>query len=510
MSGLEWRELQSHTGFRGASGDAGGLWTPGAVKWRALEAPRRLARCLFVYPGITAPGWASLRAGAGNEATYMSHGMAYVSAALKDRGHLVWLLDMRACRGWADFARRVKIEDYDVAFLGFLSLDLYTAACALRILKEIHPNRPVIVGGLHVSCAEEREFPGDLPRWNRPQPLHPVMLDFLAWRGETDWFQQKWPSADCVIWNEAEIAACLIAERVVCGESIPKFVNAGIVPDLDATPHADRDLFDVEIESQTPLLPWLPKPFVTVTFGRGCPFRCNFCNVGTQLSSSSVRLIPVAYFMDELEQLRARLGRIGSLMIHDDILLYPKWLASWNEELHKRFGYTPYWCQMRADFITKFPDLIRLMAECGMAWVSIGIESFSQRMLDFMAKGTTVEQNVRAMEICRDLGVNVFCNWMLGLPTETLDDVRATETWLEKLRPGFHSASIYCDYPGTGLWHYITENGLRMPTHYTRSHYPWQWAIKGVDYDLALATRARVTSRFPNKPVQPKFWAPSI
>ena len=77
---------------------------------------------------------------------------------------------------------------------------------------------------------------------------------------------------------------------------------------------------------------------------------------------------------------------------------------------------------------------------------------------------------------------------------------------ITKMRPGFHSASIYCDYPGTSLSRFITENGLRLPYHYTKSHYPWQWAIKGVDYDLALGTRSRVTSQFPNKPVRPKHW----
>lgn len=483
-------------------------FVPPGMRWGGMDKPRALARCMFVYPGITSPGWASLRAGASNEATYMSHGMAYVSSALKARGHLSWLLDMRACRSWKHFADRVRQEEYDVAFIGFLSLDVFTAAAAVRVLKEVHPDRPVVVGGLDVSCAESRTFPeDDIPDlYLKQEPPWPLRT-FLEERGEAAYDPAKFPKADCVMWNEAEIAACLWVEARKAGDaSLPKFVNAGTIPDLNETPHSDRDLFNCEMEAATPLLPFLPPPFFTVTFGRGCPFKCSFCNVGTQLSSSKPRLLSPEYFMDELEQLRARFGKVGSLMIHDDILLYPKWIEEWNLELRRRFGYVPYWCQMRADFIVKFPDLMRLMAECGLAWVSIGLESGSQRILDFMSKQTTVEQNVEACAILEALGVNVFGNWMLGIPTETPDDVEATAKMMLKIRPGFHSASIYCDYRGTSLARFVKKNGLAMPEWYDRSHYPWQRRLKGVDYNLALHTRARVTSEQPNRPQQPKLW----
>ena len=103
-------------------------WYPETTKWSELGAPKALGNCMFVYPGVTSPGWNSCREGqTSNEAVYMSHGMAYVSSALKSRGHLVWLLDMRTCRHWRDFEDRVRAAEYDVAFVGFLSLDVFTA-----------------------------------------------------------------------------------------------------------------------------------------------------------------------------------------------------------------------------------------------------------------------------------------------------------------------------------------------------------------------------------------------
>lgn len=490
---------------------------PETLKWSEMGAPKSSAKCMFVYPGITSPGWNSCREGqTSNEAVYMSHGMAYVSSALKARGHLSWLLDMRTCRHWKDFENQVREAKYDVAFIGFLSLDVFTATCAVRSLKEIHPDRPVIVGGLHVSCCEMKSFPAHkgedywLPDLylNRIEDMHPVLRQYLDYKGEADYEDEKFVKADCTVWNESEIAACLLAEEIAGGGTIPKFVNAKVIPDLSETPHCDRDLFNLEFEANAPLLDYLPKPFFTVTFGRGCPFACSFCNIATQLSSAKVRLIDPDYFMDELQALHDRFGKIGSLMIHDDILLYPKWLEEWNLKLKARFGYTPYWCQMRADFICKHPDLMRTMAECGLAWVSIGLESGSQKVLDFMSKQTTVAQNLESCRILRELGVNVFGNWMLGLPGETTADMEATAEMMREVANGGirHSASVYCNFPGTSLAKYLKLTDGLEKRWYSRSHFPWQIALRGIDYDEVYRIQRRVTSSCPDRATRPKFW----
>lgn len=774
--------------FKGAHSEEAPFF-PLGTKWSQLETPKATARCMFVYPGITSPGWNSCQPGqTSNEAVYMSHGMAYVSSALKARGHLVWLLDMRTCRGWKDFENKVRASQYDVAYLGFLSHDMFSGTAALRILKEAHPDRPVVVGGLHVSCCELKNYPPQpgqkyyLPdMWlGNDKDMHPLLRQFLDWKGETIYDPKKFPQADCVIWNEAEIAASLYAERFVAGEAVPPFINARTIPDLNETPHCDRDLFNTELEAAAPLLDFLPPPFFTITFGRGCPFaclagdtpintshgklpikslvgrsdigvftrdkqtgsavvvtpeaifktgegkklvrvrftdgsfidctpdhrfmafkwgnqfagereweveaanlvsgtrvravreelsgpsssqyvsvcwgrrsrakkhrlvlgwkigrplqekeighhldgdrlnnhpsnlalcrdakdhlkhhlevsdrmkkhnpaegglspewrarisaatkgvpksvtarqrmclaairrerrrrvgvnhvvasvtpldgghdtycmsipgydwfyandvlvhNCSFCNIATQLSSAKVRLIDPDYFMDELQRLHDRFGKIGSLMIHDDILLYPKWIAEWCEKIKAWFGYIPFWCQMRADFICKNPDLMRTMAEAGLAWVSVGLESGSERLLDFMAKQTTVAQNIESCRILRELGVNVFGNWMLGLPTETHADCDATAAMMAEIAKGGlrHSASVYCNYPGTSLETYLAMTDQLLPSWYARSHFPWQRAIKGVDYDYAYKVQREVMSKYPNKATQPKLWRP--
>ena len=470
-----------------------------------LSEPKKHSKILFINAAISGPGWNSMHPHGGNEGSYMFHGIAYVSAFLKSRGHTCSLLDLRKLSSWKHFEEAARQADYDYAFVSFLSLDAFTGACAIRSLKEVWPTRPVLVGGVHVSVCKDKVFPPDnFDDYYLKRAVPKRMDEYLAYKGEPAFDAAKFPKADCVVLGEGEIAS---AELVESDGPLPSYVEGGIIEDLGDLPHCDRDLFDNNCEITSPLLPHLPQPFITITFGRGCPYKCTFCATAHQQSSSKPRTKNVASFMDELEKLKIRYGKLGSLMIHDDVLFNAKWIEEWNIEIRNRFGYTPYWCQMRADFICKHPDLLETMAKCGMVWCSLGIESGSQRTLDFIKKQTTVEQNIKACEILGNLGINNFCNWMLGFPTETPEDVKATGDLIKQVKPNWHSANMYCNYPGTQLDKYIRENDLLLPSWHLMTHYPWQRTIKGVDYGLALRTRDQVCAAVPNHIVQPRYWS---
>lgn len=460
-------------------------------------------RVMAIFPGVQSPGagWGSLsHQSANNESAYMAHGMSYVSSYLKSRGHDVWLLDTRSFQNWAHFIDEVKRQEYDFAMLGPLSIEAFTAACIVRVLKEAYPDRPVILGGLHVSMTKDKVFPpDDLPKFYFYGAPPSRMAEYLALRGERA-FDPSWPKADYVVWNEGELVTAAIVE----GDDLKAgdwdyeetaagtvHLNGKIVPDLNKMPHMDRGLFNEEMEKMHPLLPELPAPFHTITFGRGCPYKCSFCSVGVQFASTKVRLIEPDYFMDSLEELRrSDGGRIGSLMIHDDLLMFPKWLEEWNEKLLQRFGPIPYWCQMRADFIVNHPDLVRHMARAGMTWVSVGYEvGHARGLTGIMNKGLKVigiedpvEINVKASEVLRSLGVNSFGNFMFGNPTETNEEMDQTVKMIQRIRPQHHGFSTYAGYPGTPMEDLVEREGLRMKEWYERSHYPWQYRLKGVDY----------------------------
>lgn len=454
--------------------------------------PARGLRCMFVNPCIPYNQFACYKPGVMNEASFSSHGAAYVSAALKAHGHSCWMVDFRSHNGWQHIRDVLATQEYDVAFVGFLSIDVFHAAAAVRLLKELHPDRPVIVGGLHVSIAKERVFPRpdlvDYYCWGNHQLLPESFKWFLEHKGEDRYMPERYPLADYVILDDGETAAQEIVAELSAGRRPAQRTWDGGAVAMEVARHMDRDLFRLDFEAYSPILPFQPTPMVTVTWARGCPFHCRYCNLASQLSNTNVREKPVELVEEELDDLHRRLGgRLGSLMIHDDLTFHPKHIAQWCELILRKYGPIPIWMQTRSDWIVsryrRDKSFWELICRAGLTWVSVGYESGSQRMLDYMGKDSTVEKNLEAGRILDEYGINSFGNFLWGCPTETHEEAEETVRLVEKIKPGFLSGSVYCNYPGTQMDAECREKDYLVGgSVYARSHLPWQVTVKGVDY----------------------------
>ena len=457
--------------------------------------PARGLRCMFVNPVIPYNQWGSYRAGAMNEASFSAHGSAYVSATLKADGHHCWMVDLRSMNDWGHVERALREQEFDVAFVGFLSIDVFHAAAVVRLLKELHPSKVVVVGGLHVSIAKERVFPRtdlvDYYCFGNQDLLPDSFKQFLRYKGEDRYYGERYQSADYVILDDGEIAARdLVAELSAGRRPSDRTLEGGAVP-MEIARHMDRDLFDLNVEAYSPILPFQPVPMVTVTWARGCPFHCAYCNLASQISNTNVRTKPIELIGEELDDLKRRFGNnLGSVMIHDDLTFSSKAIADWCEViLQKTDGAgVPIWMQTRSGLIGKWyrkdRPFFELLCRAGLTWTSVGYESGSQRVLDFMQKDSSVEENLEAGRILNEYGINSFGNFLWGCPTETREEAEETVRLVQQIKPGFLSGSVYCNYPGTQMDKWCRDNGYLIGgTVYTRSHLPWQVTVKGIDYE---------------------------
>ena len=411
-------------------------------------------RVMFLWPGIYL-GWGGL--GNGFEQSSINHGLSYISAALKKEGRECFLVDMRSFKGWEFFEQTIKEQKFDVCLVGFHSVDNGTADKAVRIIKGVFPSKPIIVGGVHITFNQIKEF----------------------------------SVADTVIWGEGdEIVEKLLTEWEK-GKELPKFVIAERVRDLDLLEMVDRNLFNSEYEKRNPFLPLLPEPFYTINFSRGCNYFCSFCLESKNLLWKGQESRSPEKCVEELHNLMIGTGeKIGSLMIHDDNFPAKKsWLEKFIKIWDKILPRIPWWCQMRADSICRNKELIGELARLGMTWCGIGIEG-SQRMLDFYNKKETIDQMIEASHILHENQVNIFANYILGAPTETEDDIAQLSQVLEEIKPEHHSASIYTAYPGSMLYDFCIENklfvgdGSKDSDYYSLIRYPYERRIVGIDYEF--------------------------
>jgi len=409
-------------------------------------------KVLLVWPGITIPGFNSLKTSHGNEATYVSHGYMAISAELKKRGHEVQLIDMRDTVGWDQFEQVLRDTVYDIAALGFMSCDLGTSTKVTAFLKTVWPDKPVVVGGLHLTLTGETFF----------------------------------PNADCVISGEADLSFADLVDRYAAGQGIPTYIDSSPIEDLDELEFEDRNLFDDEPERSSPLLPGLVAPNVTIIQSRGCNYRCRFCAPsGAGNFGKKLRLRSLDRVIQELMREDQTRG-IGSVMFHSDLTAGRKYLEQMIEMYGANFAGVPFWCQIRADSICRNKDLIPEMARAGFLWASVGFESGSARMLEFLDKGATVEENIQAAEILHANGINIFANTLVGVPGETVEDMQATLKMMEQIKPAWHSCNSFASFPGSALYEHAVENDLLTDEHFSRAVFPWQRKIKGVDYDAAF------------------------
>lgn len=411
----------------------------------------------LIYPGIAGYGFNSL--GKGMEAGWVSHGLAHLSSAAKAQGFDIDLIDLRALSGWDEFREELRRRRPDVTAFTMMSVDYNPAVEAARIVKEELPEAITVVGGPHPT----------------------IMVDEVA----------ELPVFDYITIREGEVTFPWLLGELQDGRRPENRVLEGEMPDLDALPFPDRDLFLEEWRRygytlnspEVPFVPDLPAPFLTIIAGRGCKYFCSFCQPAERLIfGKGVRKRSPANIVEELTLLRERY-HFASFMFHDDCLTESRpWVLEFCD-LYEAGGFTqPFFCQSRADIIANNEDMVQRMAKVGLKGYFIGFESGNDRVLKFLRKGTTREKNLAAARVCRKYGVKIWANYMLGLPTETKDEVMDTISMLKEIDPDWYSPAFYTPHPGSDLYDYCIEHDLSLITNHDQyRRNPWDIKVKGQD-----------------------------
>ena len=106
------------------------------------------------------------------------------------------------------------------------------------------------------------------------------------------------------------------------------------------------------------------------------------------------------------------------------------------------------------------PELCQLLAQSGCVAVSGGLEVASDRLLQLMKKGVTVEQVARVTRAFTDAGIMVHAYLMYGFPTETdAGDDRRARARAAAVRRGLHPVGVLAPLRGDGALAHRAEPG---------------------------------------------------
>ena len=181
---------------------------------------------------------------------------------------------------------------------------------------------------------------------------------------------------------------------------------------------------------------WSDGRWNKLTVAHGCYWKkCSFCDVSLDYISR-YETASAATLVDRIEQIVAETGQTGFHFV--DEAAPPKALKALAEELLRRKVHISWWGNIRFEK-TFTPDLAELLAESGCIAMSGGLEVASDRLLNLMKKGVSVEQVAQVTKGFSEAGILVHAYLMYGFPTQTLQD---TVDALEYVRQLFENGCI--------------------------------------------------------------------
>ena len=190
---------------------------------------------------------------------------------------------------------------------------------------------------------------------------------------------------------------------------------------------------------------WSDGRWNKLTIAHGCYWKqCTFCDVTLDYIARYDRA-PADLLVDRIEALIAETGQTGFHFV--DEAAPPAALRALAERLIERRVTITWWGNVR--FEKAFtPELAKLLARSGCVAISGGLEVASDRLLELMKKGVTVEQVARVTRAFTEAGVMVHAYLMYGFPTETAQD---TIDALERVRQLFAEGCVQ-----SAFWHRFT------------------------------------------------------
>jgi radical SAM superfamily enzyme YgiQ (UPF0313 family) len=253
----------------------------------------------------------------------------------------------------------------------------------------------------------------------------------------------------------------------------------GQIQNLDLQPWPARTAIDLHRYVET----WRThhgSGSVNFITARGCPFRCNWCS--HQVYGQSHRRRDPVKVVEEVEWL---LGEYHPDMVwvSDDVFtINHPWLRTYAREMRRRGIRVPFECISRADRLS--PEMMDLLAELGCFRMWIGSESGSQRILDAMDRGVKIEQVHKAVEMCRERGIQSGMFLMWGYEGEEMEDIEATIQHVSTSKPDIFFTTVSYPIKGTpyynriaprliqiGPWGKTSDRELKIQGRHSRTFY---------------------------------------
>ena len=373
-------------------------------------------------------------------------GLIYVSSFLVKEGYKVRIIDEITNPDWQSLVREeIKSKPLLFGVSSMTGLQIKYGLIFSQFIKK-HSNIPVVWGGVH---------PTILPQ----QTLANESIDFVViGEGEETIIELVKALEGKQSLTEVKGLAFKQDDEIVVNEERQPL-------NLDNIPGLPYHLIDMNLYIHQR---FGRKRVMELITSRGCTFRCRYCyNQG--FNKSRWRSLSIDHIFNNLHRVIHDYDIDGIMWLEDNFFLNRKRVKEIAERIIKENIDIKWGAECRVDFIYKFDqDFIDLLKKSGWHSVTLGVESGSDRILKYIAKGITREQALEAHHKLTKNGIHQNYFFMMGFPEETNEDILQTMSLIYQIAAqGKYVDNIclscYTPYPGTSLYDECLARGFKQP-----------------------------------------------
>lgn len=360
-------------------------------------------------------------------------GLGYIASKLRQDGLSVETVDMAILD--LDLGElKQKLQRMGPEIVGIASETL-TSKNALKIadlVKEVNDESWTVLGGPHVTFKDTETL--------------------------------RNPNVDVIVRREGELTMSALAQRIRKEKAdledidgityrkngrIIRNPDRPLIEDLDGLPPPARELFPLHLYKY-------PGTLIT---SRGCPSKCIFCSANA-MCEGRYRIRSPANVVAEITDMINRFGFTKFFIADDTFTVFKERTEKICESLQKLE--IIWFCESRANTVNR--QLLDCMARAGCKVIQYGVESGSEKILKSIRKGITLEQAARAVKWSVETGIMPVCSFMVPHPEDTVETIKETKKFMEKLKAmgALVVVSATTPFPGTYLYDHAQEIGVNI------------------------------------------------
>ncbi len=376
------------------------------------------------------------------------------------------------------FSRRLSYLPYGILYIaGFLrskgfAVEIYDSNVEDRDLQDVlMKSNPKIIGFSVLSgpCISDAV--------KKSQLVKDVVKDtFIVWGGiHTTIFPDhvlKQPYVDYIVMNEGEQPMAELCERLLNNNlEMSDILNVGYKKNGKIIKNKLRPFIDL---NEIPFPAWDLVPMeryihnkfysnrvTTLHTSRGCPWSCSYC-YNESVNFRKWRGMSAEKVLAQVLHVKEKYGIKGIQFDDDEFDANPQRVIEFSNLLLEK-NVRIKWSHFSRTNVAN-EERYKLAKKAGCRFVEFGVESGSERILQLIRKGQDVNCIKNAFDICHKVGLKAGAMFMVGMPTETKEDVDKTVSMVASLKAHQVINSVYRPYPGSKLFDSCVQSGqFKLP-----------------------------------------------